>query len=275
MVTAIKRDPVKRIGVFDSGIGGFSILRELFHYKDVELFYVSDAPYGPYGQRDQDYIVARSKEVVDQLLESDVDLVVVACNTATAWAISKLRETFSIPIVGIEPYTNFPNKHGIDKSQVALITTEATQKAEKFIQLQEKIDPKREIFHHVTPYLASHVERVFGEGMTDEIRGLIEAELRPLKEKGYKYLILGCTHYPLVREIIDEFLELETVCPGWAVASRVQSLLDLKSSPDAVLEFKYKLSTEESWTQRRAGSHQLCSVLQTFQDHSRGMLQVL
>ena len=95
------------IGIFDSGIGGFSILKQIHELApDLNVYYIADSSFAPYGNKSKPEVVARSTYITEQLLEFDLDLIVVACNTATGIAIDELRENFNIPFVGVEPFIN-------------------------------------------------------------------------------------------------------------------------------------------------------------------------
>lgn len=218
-----------RIGVFDSGIGGFSILSEILsEVPGVLVDYISDDLYAPYGTRSDGEITERSLYITDILRKRDAQLVVVACNSATAAAISRLREKYpSIPFVGVEPYINVLNHAtlypGITKA--AVITTVLTGNSVKFRDLKKRLDPGQSIIHLTMPDLATIVEGILQQGYTKVLKEKLEKELEPLLALNLSHLILGCTHYPLVASLIEDFLGVRTISPGTGVARRVRDLL--------------------------------------------------
>ncbi|MGZ3809074.1 MAG: glutamate racemase [Bacteriovorax sp.] len=137
-----------KIGVFDSGIGGFSVLNELFKaMPEASYYYVSDDANAPYGPKSDEFITERSIAITKELLAHDVELIVVACNTATAASIDLLRDKFkNLPFVGVEPYLNayykMPEGLSADEKKMMVLTTESTGKSERFKRLKERLDPK-------------------------------------------------------------------------------------------------------------------------------------
>ncbi len=219
-----------KIGLFDSGIGGFSVLIELFKkIPEAEYLYVADEAFAPYGPKSDEVIFERSKYIVNLLLKQEVDLIVVACNTATAVSIDGLRNLFpQFPFVGVEPYLkSFQNLEGPHKKMVVL-TTISTGKSTRFKLLKERLDPTGEIAHFPLPLLASLVEEGNKLGFDQALKDKIVAELQPIKDQHFNYAILGCTHYPLVAKWIEEITGAITLSPCPYVAKRVSDLLQDK-----------------------------------------------
>tara|TARA_R110002072_G_scaffold64203_6_gene159798 strand:+ start:8654 stop:9427 length:774 start_codon:yes stop_codon:yes gene_type:complete len=219
-----------KIGLFDSGIGGFSILQELMLSRlNAEYFYIGDKKFSPYGNKTPEFIQSRCIELGAKLLEKNVDLIIVACNSATTHGVKVMRDVFDTPIVGVEPYVNYLNKNPNLDGECGLITTLATSKAEKFLDLKRKLDPEGKIKHYITPNLASLVEQRFNRDISEEdFLQQLHDQLRFLVHENLKHLILGCTHYPLVKKDIENFLSVKTICPSASVAQRVISLVDDK-----------------------------------------------
>ncbi len=219
----------QKIGIFDSGIGGFSVLHKVIEkIPSVEIDYISDGIFAPYGEKTDSQIINRSILITDMLLARKCTLIIVACNSATAVAISTLRLKYpDIPFVGVEPYINVMNHKnlypGIKKA--AVITTELTGNSEKFKQLKKRIDPTHQIVHISMPKLASIVEDILNCGFKTKQQADLCKELEPLKKLNISHLILGCTHYPLITQLIEDELKVITVSPGNSVANRVQFLL--------------------------------------------------
>lgn len=218
------------IGLFDSGIGGFSVLSETLKIlPGVETYYISDDAHAPYGDKSEEFILERSRALTKILLEEKkVDLVVVACNTATAVAIAELRKSYPhVPFVGIEPYLNIQKRYHSDDPhrRFVVLTTARTGKSEKFKKLKEMLDPENKIDHYGMERLASLIEEAYHKGMSLSLRQEIEKDLLPLKEKKYTHVILGCTHYPLISQMIENFLQVECINPAPYVALRIKNLL--------------------------------------------------
>lgn len=217
-----------KIGLFDSGIGGFSILKELMNSKlAAQFFYFADIEHAPYGDKTGLFIQQRSLEISKELLKKDIDLLVVACNSATTQSVAYLREHLQIPVVGVEPYINYLNKYPEEKGKFGLITTQATASASKFKKLKTTLDPENKIEHLVTEGLASLIEERFSKKLTHEaFLESLEKELEALKQYQFDYLILGCTHYPLISKEIESILGVKTICPSLPITQRVIELLD-------------------------------------------------
>ncbi|MCP4913391.1 MAG: glutamate racemase [Oligoflexia bacterium] len=243
-----------KIGLFDSGIGGFSILKELMNSNlDADYFYFADRENAPYGDKTGLFIQQRSLEIAKELLKKDIDLLVVACNSATTHSVVYLREHLQIPVVGVEPYINYLNKFPEEKGTFGLITTKATAQADKFIQLKDKLDPQGRVKHIVTEGLASLIEKRFSQEIDHhEFLGKLEELLESLKENQFNYLILGCTHYPLIKKEIEAILNLKTICPSPSIAQRVIGLLENRAKyHDGTTQqfFKYSERTGGNWSE--------------------------
>lgn len=220
-----------KIGLFDSGIGGFSVLVELFkQFPQADYFYIADRAYAPYGPKSDDEILNRARFIVTLLREQQVDLIVVACNTATAVAIDFLRaENSDLIFVGVEPYLNsFHKLKNVEVKKMVVLTTISTGKSERFKRLKSNIDPEGNIAHYSLPLLASLVEKGDVEGFGEKIKEQMQSELQVLVGKGFNFSILGCTHYPLIAKWIEEMTHTETLSPCPYVAKRVVDLLQQK-----------------------------------------------
>ena len=223
----------KKIGLFDSGIGGFSVLGNLFKLMpEASYYYISDDANAPYGPKSDEFITERSTYIANELIAQGVELIVVACNTATAASIDILRERFKdFPFVGVEPYLKayYQMPEGSEKKMMVL-TTESTGKSERFKRLKERLDPDSQIDHYSLKNLARLIENYFyrPEDKKDFEKNFTE-ELSFLKSYNYDYAILGCTHYPLVRNEIEQLLNLKAISPCAHVAQRVVDLTSRKN----------------------------------------------
>ena len=256
-----------KIGIFDSGVGGFSVLLHLFKLlPEASYYYISDDAFAPYGPKSDSVITDRAIIITENLLRCGVELIVVACNTATAASIGQLREKFPLlPFVGVEPYLNAYYKipEGLlpNEKKMMVLTTESTGKSERFKRLKERLDPDSQISHYSLKNLARLIEDYYYHPeLKLEFEKKFESELSFLKYENYSYAILGCTHYPLVKEEIEKFLNLKTISPCFHVAQRVADLMKLrmKSIETATsLEddfFNYLSTRNNNWIQKKRES---------------------
>lgn len=238
----------KKIGIFDSGIGGFSLLKELVNIlPGHQYFYISDKPNSPYGNKSSDFIGQRCEVLTKDLINSEVDLILIACNTATAEGIDMLRQKFEIPFVGIEPFVKVIETFHMEPDfRPVVLTTNAMYESERFKALLNKFDPQKRIDPFPCEKLASLIEMSFEQGLSSFIPEIHE-ELRPLKGQSYTHAILGCTHYPLIKDLISEYLEVECLSPCLPVAKRVAHILKIQGSSRST-ELNFKISNESSFS---------------------------
>lgn len=244
-----------KIGLFDSGIGGFSVLSELLDaHPTADFFYYSDDAHAPYGPKSDEYITERAFLITKELIKQGVSLIVVACNTATAASIDALRTKFpQMTFVGVEPFLNAYYKIN-DIGKMAVITTESTGKSERFKRLRQRLDPDNHIDHFSLKNLAKNVEHLYqNPSFEAEFDKLLDVELDPLKNHGYTHVILGCTHYPLVRYKIERILKLVTVSPDRHVAHRVVELTkDLpQNQKQNISDFHFYSSSNNQWVSKK------------------------
>lgn len=190
------------IGVFDSGVGGLSVLREIRRELPAEdLIYVADSGYAPYGDRAEDYVRGRAIAIMEFLREQNVKAVVVACNTATGIAVDALRARYSEPIVAIEPAVK-PAAAQTRSKVVGVLATTQTLAGQKFAKLVSTHAGEVEVLTQACSGLVEQVER--GALASESTRSLVEQYLRPLLDKGADTIVLGCTHYPFVSDVIRD-----------------------------------------------------------------------
>lgn len=197
------RDLRLTIGVFDSGVGGLSVLRVLRqHLPHATLLYVADSGHAPYGEKSEVFITARSLSIADFLLAQGAELLVVACNTATATSVQALRHHHPhLPIVGIEPGVK-PAVAASVARKVGVLATPGTLSSGRFARLIEQHSGDAQILPQPCPGLAKAIET--GQLDTPALRELIAGFCAPLKEAGVDTVVLGCTHYPFVAPLIAE-----------------------------------------------------------------------
>lgn len=215
------------IGVFDSGVGGISVLRELVRLMPQEnyIFY-GDSRNAPYGSKTLEEVRFLTEEKVVYLLEQDVKAVVIACNTATSADVSILRRRYPhIPIIGIEPALK-PAVLSAAHPKVLVMATPMTIREEKFRCLLEQYQEQAKIYPLACPGIVEFVER--GELTGTRLRSLLEKLLAPYLDKEIDAVVLGCTHYPFIREAIAEILpgEVRFYDGGPGVARETRRRLD-------------------------------------------------
>jgi glutamate racemase len=223
------------IGVFDSGVGGLSILKELQGRLPNESYiFFADQKNVPYGGKTKEELVALTFKIMEFLTAQKIKLAVVACNTASCHALEELREAFPIPIVGVVPAIK-PAVEQTKTGKIALISTPATAKSSYVTELINKYANNVEVLRIGCAGLEDVVE-------TGQLHGprtyeLLNKYVLPLKQEGIDHVVLGCTHYPFLKEEIATILgpEVTLIDSGKAVALRVEYLLNehnLKSSLD-------------------------------------------
>jgi glutamate racemase len=214
------------IGVFDSGVGGLSLLREIRReLPDEDVIYVADSGHAPYGDKPVDVIRQRSSAIVEFLVNQGAKAVVVACNTATSVAVDGLRRAFAIPIVAIEPAVK-PAAATTRSGVVGVLATSQTIASPRFARLTDTFAAGVDVVAQPCPGLVEQIEQ--GDLSGPATRALVEAYVRPLVERGADTLVLGCTHYPFVSEVIAEIAgaDVAIVDPAAAVARELRRRLE-------------------------------------------------
>ena len=238
---------MKKIGILDSGLGGFSVLKEMLEANfDVELFFVSDNDNVPYGGKSQSFMLERLEVLVKILLKKEVQAIVIACNTATVETIAILRSSYSIPFFGIEPYINYLNHSS--EQDLSLILTEATFNSVKFKELQIKFDPKNKVKVFPLKRLAIIIEKLYSNSF-ENVKEEIDSELVPLNLKQGTSLILGCTHYTLIKKYIEQQYKLQTIDPNAFLIKEIQQRLELKVAKKN-FSFHYCFSANGIWVDK-------------------------
>ena len=213
------------IGILDSGVGGLSVLREIRGLMpEVEIEYVGDSAWCPYGNKTAEAIQGRVFQITDYLMERGAELVVVACNSATISAVEALRAAYPIPFVGMEPGIK-PAANLTKSGTVGVLATEASLGGEKFLKLVDDHAQDLRVLTTACPKFVELVER--GELEGERVRAAIQEYAMPMVEEGADVLVLGCTHYPFLRKEMERVLpeSVTVIDTGLAVAKRVQGLV--------------------------------------------------
>ena len=205
--------------MFDSGVGGLSVLQSIQRVAPhVPLLYVADSAHAPYGERDPAHVLDRALRITAHLVEQGAAGIVVACNTATAITIARLRERWpTLPIVGIEPGLK-PAVAVTRNKRIGVMATSATLASDKFRRLRAALPDGIELSTQACPGLAQLIER--GDLRAPALREAVETHCAPLRAAGIDVVVLGCTHYAFVRHLIEAVLgpEVQVVDTAAAVA---------------------------------------------------------
>ena len=187
---------------FDSGIGGLSVFREIRKLLPEQSYiYYSDSAHCPYGEKSKEYIIDRARSITRRLMGMGVEIVVVACNTATAAAISTLRKEFPIKFIGMEPAIK-PSAALTKTGVVGVLATAGTLKAEKYLDTREKWAQSITVVEHIGEGFVELVEK--GQTSGAEAEAVVQNSLVPLLEAGADTIVLGCTHYPFLADTIKK-----------------------------------------------------------------------
>lgn len=219
------------IGIFDSGSGGLSVYREILKLLPCENYiYFADTAWCPYGEKSVDQIRERACYITELLLSKGADIIVIACNTATSAAISYLREHYSNKFIGMEPAVK-PAALGTKSGVIGVLATAGTLKGFKYLQTKEIYEEDVRIEERVGLGFVELVEK--GETSGKRAEEIVGRSLRPLLESGADTIVLGCTHYPFLRETIEKLAGpgVKIIDPAPAVARRVAEMLAEENIP--------------------------------------------
>lgn len=219
------------IGVFDSGVGGLSVFREIRKVLPEQSYiYYSDNAHCPYGEKSTDYIIERAREITSFLLSKGAEIIVVACNTATAAAISVLREEFHVKFIGMEPAIKqaaLSTRSGV----VGVLATAGTLRADKYLDTREKYSDGIKVVENVGKGFVELVES--GNTTGPQAEKVIAESLLPLLEEGVDTIVLGCTHYPFLKDSILRVASsaaaphsISLIDPAPAVARQLVKVMD-------------------------------------------------
>lgn len=232
------------IAVFDSGVGGLSVLRAIRHELPHEdLLYIADSRYAPYGEQPGTFVERRSLTLVEFAVKHDAKAVVVGCNTATAIAVDTLRSRFALPIVAMEPAVK-PAAAQTRSGVIGVLATSGTLSSPRFSALLDRHAAAVEVLVQPCPGLVELVEQGQLEG--DAARALVASYVRPLVVRGADTLVLGCTHYPFLEPVIRTVAgpTVAIVDPAAAVARELHRRL----REGGLLATRTRPGTDRFWT---------------------------
>jgi glutamate racemase len=220
-------NPQQPIGIFDSGVGGLSVLRAVRRELPCEdILYLGDQAHIPYGQRDKEQIREFSRAVTRYLLAQGAKLIVVACNTASAAALNDLRREFpDVAFVGMEPAVN-PAAETTHTGKVGVLATPTTFGGELYASVVERFAGGVTLYQDACPGLVEQIEKGNLDG--PEPRQILERALAPMLAGGIDTVVMGCTHYPFVIPLIESITGpgVRTIDPAPAIARQVRRLLE-------------------------------------------------
>ncbi|MFH1449005.1 MAG: glutamate racemase [bacterium] len=236
------------IGIFDSGLGGLTVLSEITKILPKEdLIYFGDTARTPYGSKSKDTIIKYSLEISKFLFNQGVKALVVACHTATSYALDTLQERYQIPIIGVVEQGAKEAVNATKNGRIGVIGTEGTISNNLYAKIIKLLNSEVQIISQPCPLFVPLVE----EGWIEtEVTYLIAKEyLSPLKENQVDTLILGCTHYPLVKKVIQEVMgnEVTLIDAATVVANKVKDVLEklgLSSAKESYGHLRYYVSDE-------------------------------
>ncbi len=214
------------IGIFDSGLGGLSICKEIINLLPNEsIIYLADSANTPYGEKSKEQIIDLSIKNTEYLLDLGCKIIVVACNTATTNAISLLRKNYDVPFIGIEPATKsaaLQTKSG----KIGVLATKGTLTSDLFITTSSPYRNQLEIIE----VEGINLVRLIEKGQLKETKPLLEKYLSPMINEGVDNIVLGCTHYPFLIPIIREIIlnDVVIIDSGKAVAKQTLNVLNLE-----------------------------------------------
>lgn len=235
------------IAVFDSGVGGISVLQHIHTLLPHEsLLYVADSKYAPYGNKTPAEIHARCFEIAEFLIKKDAKALVVACNTATAAAIDALRAKYTLPIIGMEPAVK-PAAQASKNGVIGVLATIGTLKSAQFAALLASYGKNVKVVTQACIGLVECIER--GEINAENTKALIQQYCQPLLDDGADTVVLGCTHYPFVKTVIQEIVgnQITLIDTGAAVAKQLKRQLDeknLSASSNQIASVKFWTNSE-------------------------------
>lgn len=236
------------IGIFDSGIGGLSVFREIRKLLPEEKYvYFSDNAHCPYGEKSREYIIDRARHITDFLLSQGADIIVVACNTATAAAIKTLRAEYPVSFIGMEPAIK-PAAASTKTGIIGVLATAGTLKAEKYRDTKGRHAEDVTVVEHIGKGFVELVENGMTSGPKAETT--VMESLEPLLDAGADTIVLGCTHYPFLSETISKVASdltpsrlITIIDPAPAVARHI---LDVMTAENIIKREGFSISLHAS-----------------------------
>ena len=236
-----------KIGVFDSGLGGLTIVNEfLQQLKGVSIFYIADTKNAPYGDKKPEEIYSFSKNITEFFIKKhNIDILVIACNTATSIAVANLRKNYNLTIIGIEPGIK-PAILESKTKQVGVLATLATLNGKKYQQLASKLsnEHKVKIYEQPCKGLVEQIEK--GEIDSNKTKDMLKNWLTPMQQAKVDTIVLGCTHYPLVANTIKKLFSVKLIETAKPLTKHLISKIEKQNNSQTTLKI-YTTGKIELW----------------------------
>ncbi|MBE5961037.1 MAG: glutamate racemase [Lachnospiraceae bacterium] len=255
------------VGVFDSGVGGLTVVKEIMHQlPKEEIVYFGDTARVPYGSKSKETVTAYSRQIIKFLQTKKVKAIVIACNTASAFALETVAKEIDVPIIGVVKPGAKTASETTRNGRIGIIGTEGTIRSGLYKEFLHEMDPALLVFGRACPLFVPLVEEGWiHDSVTKEVASRYLAELQ---EKDIDTLVLGCTHYPLLRDIIHEVAgdKVTLVNPAYETAKTLYDLLsskDLLAQEEAKPDHKFYVSDGAEKFCIFANSILPCDIAQT------------
>ena len=229
----MKNKKMAPIGVFDSGVGGLTVAREISRQLPYEnIVYFGDTARVPYGSKSQNTIIRFSEQIIRFLRTKQVKAIVIACNTASALALDAVKDEFDLPIIGVVIPGARAAVEATTNGKVGVVGTEATVQSGMYTKVIQGMNPKIEVIEKACPLFVPLVEEGFKEHIVT--REIIEYYLESMRNTDIDAMILGCTHYPLLRSKIREYMgdKIQIVNPAYETAMDLKRLLEEEANDE-------------------------------------------
>lgn len=214
------------IGIFDSGVGGLSVFKEIINLlKNENIIYFADTLNNPYGNKSKESIIEFSKKITEFLISKNCKIIIVACNTATSNAINYLRKTYDIHFIGMEPATK-PAALNTKTGNIAVLATKGTLESEKFLKTKSEYASNVNVFTTIGKGLVEIVEQ--NKINETETINLLKKFIIPFVDNNVDQIVLGCTHYPFLSNKIQEIIntkKIKIINPAKSVAIHTKNIL--------------------------------------------------
>lgn len=234
------------IGIFDSGVGGLTVAREIIRQLSNEsIVYFGDTARVPYGSKSKDTIIRYSRQIVRFLKTKNVKAIVVACNTASAFALDTIEQELDIPVIGVVKPGAKAAIESTKNKRIGIIGTEGTIKSALYTEYIHGIDPEISVVGKACPLFVPLVEEgMLHDSVTDEVASRY---LEEMKSQNIDSLILGCTHYPLLRSTVGKIMgpEVNLVNPAYETAISLDALLKqngIRADKNATPKYEFFVS---------------------------------
>ncbi|MCU7800435.1 MAG: glutamate racemase [gamma proteobacterium symbiont of Lucinoma myriamae] len=223
------------IGIFDSGVGGLSVLQHIHQLLPHEhILYIADSGYAPYGCQDNSFIEQRSRVITERLITQGAKAIVIACNTATASIIESFRQQYGIPFVGVEPGIK-PAIAMTKNGHIGIMATTGTLSSTRYSELSQRFGNIVNIHNQACPGLADQVEA----GLLDapDTTQLLKKYLRKLEKKQVDTIVFGCTHYSFLTSQIKKIMgpSIQLVDTSYAIAEQLERVLEQEKSKNKAM----------------------------------------